>query len=237
MKIKINLLPLQFIKKIGYVFIVLSIFNLIIQIAKYGFHYRQEWMFIVNMDREMNFPTLYSVILFIICAFLLKQITIFKKAHKSLSFKYWKTLYWIFIYLALDEALQIHEVFIIPKLGQKLPALFHFVWVIPYGIAVVFFLFYFAKFTFKLPQEIKIFFCLSAALFIGGALGMEMIEGLWVRHAGGMQNLVYSLLASIEEMMEMMGLMIFIYSLLIYITKYQQEILSLTINISSEKID
>ncbi len=232
MNIKLNLSPLQITKILTSVLIILSILNLMIQIAKYGFHYRQEWMFIFNLDREVNFPTLYTVILLIICATLLKQIAILEKNHQILLAKYWKILYFIFVFLAFDEAFQIHEILIIPGLGKKLPGIFHFVWVIPYGIAVVIFGLYFAKFTFNLPKKIKRLFLLSATLYIGGALGMEMLEGLWVRIAGGMQNLVYSLIASTEEMMEIIGLIIFIYSLMIYVTKYKQKIINIKINIS-----
>ena len=232
MNIKLNLSPLQITKILTSVFVILSILNLIIQIAKYGFHYRQEWMVIFNMDREMNFPTLYTVILLIICATFLKQIAILEKNHQIFLIKYWKTLSFIFIFLAFDEALQIHEILIIPGLGKKLPGIFHFVWVITYGIAVAILGLYLAKFTFNLPKKIQRLFLLSASLYIGGALGMEMLEGLWVRRAGGMQNLVYSLLASTEEMMEIIGLIIFSYSLIIYLTQDRQKKIKITINIS-----
>ena len=54
-----------------------------------------------------------------------------------------------------------------------------------------------------------------------------MLEGVWVRIAGGMQNLVYSLLASVEEMMEITAILIFIYALLTYIIKFYKNSLDI----------
>ena len=233
MSIKLNLSPLQITKILTSVFVILSILNLIIQIAKYGFNYREDWMYIFNLDKEYNFPTLYTVILLIICSFLLKQITILEHNHQSLFIKYWQTLYFIFIFLAFDEAFQIHGIFMLfPEFAKKLPGIFHFPWVIPYGIAVAIFGWYFAKFTLNLPTKIKRLFLLSATFYIGGALGIEMLGGAWIRIAGNQRNLVYALIASTEEMMEIIGLLIFSYSLMIYITKYRQEKIDITINIS-----
>jgi hypothetical protein len=58
-----------------------------------------------------------------------------------------------------------------------------------------------------------------------------MLGGEWVRIAGGMQNLVYSLIASTEEILEMVAIIIFINTLLTYIIKYQKEYLKILIEI------
>ena len=231
MKIVFNSSPVKIIKKLSILFIILSILNLMVQISKYVFHYREQWMFIFNMDREVNFPTLYTVMLLAICAFILKQIMKLENTYQKSLVRYWKTLHYIFIYLAFDEALQIHELFIIPSLGKKLPGIFHFVWVIPYGLITIFFINYFLKFIFKLPKETNRFFSLSGTLYIGAALGLEMVEGVWVRIAGGMQNFVYSLLASAEEMIEIIAILIFIYALLTYIIKFYKNSLEIEFNI------
>lgn len=103
MKIKLNFSPLKIAKYMLWIMAFLALLNLGVQIAKYHFHYRQEWMVIFNMDRELNFPTLYSVILLLIPAYLLKKISILKKSENSLYTKYWKTLSYIFLFLAADE--------------------------------------------------------------------------------------------------------------------------------------
>ena len=71
-------------------------------------------------------------------------------------------LYFIFIFLAFDELFQIHGIFMLfPELAKKLPGIFHFPWVIPYGIAVAIFGLYFAKFTLNLPKKIKRLFLMK----------------------------------------------------------------------------
>ena len=186
-----------------------------------------------HLDKEWNFPTLYTVVLLIICSVLIKQITILEKKHQSLFIKHWQILYYIFVFLAFDEALQIHGIFMLfPELAKELPGIFHFPWVIPYGIAVAIFGLYSAKFILHLPAKIKRLFLLSATFYLGGALGIEMLSGSWIRIAGDQRNLVYALIVSTEEMMEIIGLIIFIYSLMIYITKYRQKKINITIDIS-----
>ncbi len=233
MKIQLNSSPLQITKVLTLVFVILSILNSIVQYAKYGINDREDWMYMFNMDEEYNFPTLYTVILLIICSALIKQITILEKDRQSIFTKYWKILYYIFIFLAFDEAFQIHGIFMLfPKSAEKLPGIFHFPWVIPYGIALAIFGLYSAKFILNLPAKIKRLFLLSATFYIGGALGIEMLGGSWIRIAGNQRNLVYASIVSVEEMMEIIGLIIFIYSLMFYITKYRQEKINIAIDIS-----
>jgi hypothetical protein len=54
-------------KKIATFFMIIvglfTLINLYIQISKYYFHSRSEWMVIFNLDREMNFPTLFASLL------------------------------------------------------------------------------------------------------------------------------------------------------------------------------
>ncbi|MGK7909427.1 MAG: hypothetical protein AB4040_19640 [Synechococcus sp.] len=214
---------------ISSVFVILSILNLIVQYAKYGINDREDWMYMFNMDKEYNFPILYTVALIIICSVLIKQISILEKDRQSPFTEYWRILYFIFIFLAFDEAFQIHVIFMLfPELAKKLPGIFHFPWVIPLAA----FGLYSVKFILNLPAKIKILFLLSAAFYIGGALGIEMLGGLWIRIAGNQRNLVYALIASVEEMMEIIGLIMFIYSLMIYIIKYRHQKINIAIDIS-----
>ncbi|MGK7911821.1 MAG: hypothetical protein AB4050_10135 [Synechococcus sp.] len=189
-------------------------------------------MYVFNIDEEYNFPTFFSVILLLICAFLLKRIAVMENNRQEAFVKHWKILHYIFIFLALDEAFQIHGIFMLfPQVAKQLPGIFHFPWVIPYGIALAILGFYFSRFILNLPTRIKSLILLSAFFYVGGALGIEMIGGSWIRIAGSQKNLVYALIVSLEEMMEITGLLIFIYSLMFYITKYRQEAINLTIDI------
>ncbi|MEM1369012.1 MAG: hypothetical protein AAGG02_13545, partial [Cyanobacteria bacterium P01_H01_bin.15] len=53
---------------------------------------------------------------------------------------------------------------------------------------------------------------ISAGLYIFGALGLEIIGGYWQFFQG--KDLVHGLLASLEELLEMLGISLFIATLL-----------------------
>ncbi|MBP0023010.1 MAG: hypothetical protein J7540_03285 [Roseofilum sp. SID2] len=154
MNIKNTFSPFSITRVLTFLFLLFSLVNLIIQLAKYGFNYRQEWMVIFNMDREMNFPTLYTVLLLAFCSFLFKLIFQLEKREKFPFASYWRVLHFIFAFMALDEGLQIHEIMIIPEVGKHLPAIFSAVWVIPYGVLTLGLIYYFSKFVNHLPRQI-----------------------------------------------------------------------------------
>ncbi|HBQ98901.1 MAG TPA: hypothetical protein DD761_10360 [Cyanobacteria bacterium UBA11691] len=234
MNIKNTFSPFSITRVLTFLFLLFSLVNLIIQLAKYGFNYRQEWMVIFNMDREMNFPTLYTVLLLAFCSFLFKLIFQLEKREKFPFASYWRVLHFIFAFMALDEGLQIHEIMIVPEVGKHLPAIFSAVWVIPYGVLTLGLIYYFSKFVNHLPRQIKKMTIAAGSLYVFGVLGLEMMGSIWIRIAGGMQNLVYSLLASTEEMLEVTGLIVLIHALLIYITKYHRQSIEITFDIQSQ---
>lgn len=208
----------KIIKYLTIVAIVFALVSLGIQISKYGYGYRADWMKLFNLDRELNFPTWYSALMLGFCSLLLKIISGGKKQQSDRFAKDWQLLSLIFFFLALDEVLSIHEILIIPEVSEalNLPWFLHSMWVIPGTLFVLWFFRRFSKFIRHLsPKDLKHFF-LAALFYIGGALLMEMV-GSYVAEAKGQQNLVYALIATAEEIMEMAGTIIFIYALLDYL--------------------
>lgn len=135
----------------------------------------------------------------------------------------------IFLFLSIDETALLHE-----RIGKSVKELintsgfFHYAWVIPYGVALIVILIGYLNFLKKLPRNIMILFMVSGAIYISGALGFEMAGG---RHHElyGDDTLLYSLLYTCEEFLEMLGILIFIYALLMYI-KSQFKSLTITVN-------
>ncbi len=143
-----------------------------------------------------------------------------KKLQSDLWWRKWRTLSIIFFILAIDEIASIHEVLIIDDLADalNLPSFWHSVWVIPGTILVAIFIWKYWEFILYLPNQLKPYFLIGISLYLGGALGMEMV-GSYYDGIDGQQNLVYAMLATIEEVMEMIGCVVFIYSLLTYLGK------------------
>lgn len=170
------------------------------------------------VDTEQNFPTYFSVFLILIAALLLAVIAILKGKQKTPHVSKWAILSFGFLCMAYDEAFQVHEQLNIPVgrlLGEGTLGVFYFPWVIP-GIALVFVLgLFFLRFLLDLPATTRFRFLMAAAFYIGGAIGVELIGS---RHAElhGYENWTYSMIATLEESLEMAGLIVFIGALLNY---------------------
>jgi hypothetical protein len=122
----------------------------------------------------------------------------------------------IFLLLGIDEIACIHEKFTtLTKALIPTEGLFHFAWVIPYGIFVLVLAASYLKFFFRLPNEIRTLFILSGVTFVSGAIGFEMLGSREAYIAGG-ENLVYAVYYTIEELFEMLGSALFIYAILKY---------------------
>ena len=196
-----------------------------IQISKYVFDYRDEWMDLFNLDRELNFPTWYSALMLGFCAILLKIIALGKKQQGDRYTKDWQLLSVIFWWLAIDEVLSIHEIFIIPEVSEalNLPWFLHSMWVIPGVVFVVWFAKRYAKFVRHLPSDSKRHFIIAGCTYIGGALIMEML-GSHFAESIGQQHIVYALIATGEEVLEMIGIVLFIRALLHYLNRWAKRL-------------
>ncbi len=192
-----------------------------------------KWFYqLFSLDEELNIPAWYSSFKLLFCSGLLAVITAIKKTDKY--YIYWKNLSLIFFFLSLDEAFSIHEILIIPSLREvfNLPPIFFHTWVI-FGIpAVIFFVFKYFQFFLNLPKKTQYLFLLSAILYIGGALGMEMVTGLFRVYFGRL-DILTTIAIIIEELLEMTGTVTFIYALLTYLSSLK-EMINLKIYISEK---
>lgn len=175
----------------------------------------------ISMDGENNLPALFSTLLLFCASLTLALIAVLESRHEGVDVSKWAILAAGFMLMAVDEALSFHEMLIAPLralLGGRQLGIFFFAWVIP-GLALVCVLSaFFLRFLFRLPRRTAIAFAISAAVYLGGALGIELIEGWW-REAHGHRNLTYHVLVSLEEGMEMAGVILFIHALLGYIAE------------------
>ncbi|MCC0176336.1 hypothetical protein I4641_05015 [Waterburya agarophytonicola K14] len=221
MQLKISLSPRKIIRYLTIGVIFFTLVSVGIQICKYSYGYRADWMQLFNVDRELNFPTWYSALTIAFCAILLRIIAAGKKQQGDRYTKDWQLLSLIFWFMAIDEVLSIHEILIIPEISNalNLPWFLHSMWVIPGTIFVIWFIRRYSKFTSNLPYISRKHFFLAASCYIGGALLMEMV-GSYIAEAQGQQNLVYALTATVEEAMEMSGIVIFVYGLLCYLRQW-----------------
>ena len=121
--------------------------------------------------------------------------------------------------MAADEAFSYHERLVQPErqlLGHDNLGFFYFTWVI-FAIPLVLVLaLFFLRFLLRLPASTRFAFLIAVTLYIGGVIVLEMIGGRFAE-LHGTRNLRWSVLATVEECLEMAGVIIFIWALLVYI--------------------
>lgn len=175
-----------------------------------------------NMDIEISIPTWYNQVLFLIAAAVAAMIAILKIANRGEYRYFWAGAAGLLVFLSLDEGASLHEtlgLLDIPKhLGIDGP-LFVFGWVflgliLVAAVAIIFF-----KFWLSLPRKTKYLLLLSVGVFIFGAIGVEMANGYY-SSIYGIDFIYNGPLVAIEEGLEHAGVIIAIYALLDYASKY-----------------
>ena len=179
-----------------------------------------------NVDEERNIPTYFSMLLMIFIASLLAFIATLNSKLGLPHVSKWVVLSCGFLCMAYDEVFQIHEKLIWPfreLLGDSNLGAFYFAWVIP-GITIVIVSgLFFLRFLLHLPTLVRFRFLFAATLYIGGAIGLELVGGQHVElHGEG--NFLYSMITTIEESLEIFGLIFFIWTLLKYCEEYYQKV-------------
>lgn len=179
-----------------------------------------------NVDEERNIPTYFTMLLMMIIVALLGLITILNSNLKSPYVMQWAVLFSGFLYMAYDEIFHLHEKLIWPvqsMLGEHNLGVFYFAWVVPGIIVVMLIGLFMLRFLLHLPKPVRVRFLLAAAIYLGGAIGFELIGGQHVE-LHGEENLTYSMITTIEESLEISGLIFFIWALLRYCEEHYQAV-------------
>ncbi|WP_027949435.1 hypothetical protein [Haliea salexigens] len=176
------------------------------------------WINLFNLNLEANIPTLFSSLQLLLAAVLLAGIAYGHRKQQE-SFLLWYVLATIFVFLAIDETAALHEnltVYVRTTLGTS--GYFYYAWVIPYGIIAALVAGLFARFLIRLPRRSGLYFAGSGTLYLAGALGVEMLGGKYISSPGA-EELTYTIIYTLEESLEMVGIAFFIYALLDYVTR------------------
>jgi hypothetical protein len=123
--------------------------------------------------------------------------------------------------MAIDEAWSFHEMLVDPVrglLGHDSLGMFYYAWVIPGMAGVGILALLFLGFLLRLPSSTRWSFLAAGTIYLGGAIGIEMIGGRY-GEAYGFENLTAQLMTHLEESMEMAGMIVFIFALLRYLAE------------------
>ena len=179
-------------------------------LAHYSGHERiKTFRLLFNLSGEGNIAAYFSALLILLvslCSWLLYRTTLNKRLKKG-----WLLTSGLFFFLSWDEASQIHEKFnksFHALLGGGDQGIFNFAWVIPYSVLVVLVGLVLIPFIRVLPRKLFIKLAFAGIVYVMGAIGMEMISAT-IEYKSSW----YMLVTSIEESMEITGMILFLYFL------------------------
>lgn len=181
-------------------------------------------LFYVGAD--LSLPSWYSALLLALASVLLATITLAVKANDPpLYARRWAALAAIFAYLACDEMLRLHERMAdtalrptLDTLGFVPGGLLYYPWVIAYAPLVVVFALAYFGFWRALPVGTRKLFLAAGAMFVGGALGVELFNAWYDSRPGG--DVVIFIGTHVEEALEMLGVIVFVYALVDYLCSH-----------------
>jgi hypothetical protein len=168
-----------------------------------------------EVDAEMNLPTWYSSATLLASAILLSIIG-FAEQGKSKWARHWFGLSLLFLALSVDEIGSFHEIFIAPTRSLLgIGGVLYYAWVVPAAVILLGVMILYARWFLHLPVRTQRLMALSGILFVGGSMGLEMAGG-FMASRGEIQSWLYIATATLEETLEMCGVLAWIYSLLDY---------------------
>jgi hypothetical protein len=171
----------------------------------------RDWVYFFGLSYERNLPTWYTASLLVLCASCLMLKFLGAHAERSRFRWHWLLLSLIFCYISLDETVGLHEKL---SLFFDFSGPLYFGWVIPAGIFVLIVGLAYLPLLGSLEPRIRWQFVLAGAVYVGGALGVEMLLGWWTDFSGSTRNLTYGLIDLAEEGLEIMGATLFLLALI-----------------------
>jgi hypothetical protein len=184
-------------------------------VLRYGFDhdYVKGLSPMFSLFTEQNVPTFVSTALMMLCAALLLLLaSAARAAGRRGEAPYWLGLSFVFVFLAFDESMQFHE-----PVNDWLRSRFrtggalYLPWIIPYGAGATALGVLYSRFLWRLPRNSRALIVISGAIFVAGAIGVELFEASFFEARRRVLQL--DLLVMLEESCEFFGLGLFAYAL------------------------
>lgn len=207
-------------KRVAYALVGMFVFLLLAHgiglLSTYGFGHDRVFGLVplFNIALEHNVPTLFATLLLLSNGFLF--FVLFRAGDTSSQREYWwLVLSLVFCFLAVDEFAVIHEGLINPlRRALGVGGYLFFAWIIPYAIGVAVLALLVVPAIWHLGWRYRFLFGASGLVYLGGAIGVEMIGGNYYQANQRQVDLNYRLLQTVEESLEFVGLIILVYTLL-----------------------
>jgi hypothetical protein len=183
-----------------------------------------------DLKKEEGLSTWYTEVLLLLCSALFAAIYLSKRTGGDRYLRHWGGLSLVFLFLSVDEGASIHETLgrtgrtILGALGMRADGFVSYAWVVPAALLVVVFVLAYLRFFLNLPSRQRVLFFVAGAVYVGGALFLEMLSAFYIDLYGGQNNMTGPQIVTIhaittaEETFEMLGVVVLIYALSSYLS-------------------
>ena len=171
-----------------------------------------------DVNKEANLPAWFSSSVLLAAALVLWDTAREKSAVRDRYARHWWVLTAVFLYLSLDELISLHEAtsgMIRGALGVSDEGALSQAWILLAAPLVLLFALAYLRFLFHLPARVRYLTLAAGCTYVAGALGME-VPGAYVRAVHGSDTIAYAVLTTIEETLEMLGAVVFLYAMAAY---------------------
>lgn len=164
---------------------------------------QEQWKYqLFELNTEANVPTWFSAAQIAFAALLAWGCASLHRSRGLGGTASWRLVAGALLFVSVDEVAQFHEQ-ISYQVRQSLDTdgLLRFAWVIPYGGAVVVLAVLLLGWWRSLPSATRRMLVICAAMFVVGALGLELVEGAYESWRG--KDFGLRALTVVEEALEM----------------------------------
>lgn len=174
-----------------------------------------------NMNDETNVPTFFTIVLWLSAAALCWLLARSAPGPRR-DARPWLAIGAICVFIALDEMTSLHERLNEPlRTALDLDGFLYYAWVIPYAALALAVVALLGRFVWRLEHPVNRLIMLAGAVYVAGAMGLEPIEGALTADTaeGERESNLFVAVATLEETLELLGLTIFLYALLVQLQK------------------
>lgn len=205
--------------------VVLHLLNIPVLIFRYVWQveWARQYIMFFGVSGEGKLPTFYSGVTLFAAAVLLGLIAAHERLRAGRFQLHWAALAVIFTLMSMDETVAIHELSTgtLRRYLGITGGLLYSAWVIPAMVFLAFMAFAYFRFLLALPARSRVLFVVAGTIYVGGALVMEMFDSAYAAAYG--HNLTYGVLATLEEVGEMSGIVVFLYGLMDHLERTAPE--------------
>ncbi|KAA2214721.1 hypothetical protein [Teichococcus oryzae] len=187
---------------------------------------------VLNFAAESSIPTVVSVAGLLAAALAAWLIAADAREKGERLWRSWALVLAMILFLALDEGAALHDRMAFPMQSlMDLGGIFYIGWVVPYIGLVVVSGALLVPLVLKLPRRTLLRLVVAGTLFIGCALGLELVESALIHQSAGegvplqdadiealVQTPMLTFLMTLEELGEMLAVALALRALLLHLT-------------------